>query len=61
MTLFKPNRLIRLCLTSLFLLVTSAGVHAGGTAPGTDIDNQATTFKVDLKEQSRRWQEKETG
>jgi uncharacterized repeat protein (TIGR01451 family) len=38
---------MRLCLTSLLLLVVSAGAHAGGTAPGTDIDNQATLdYKV---------------
>jgi uncharacterized repeat protein (TIGR01451 family) len=36
-----------LCLASLFLLALSAGTHAGGTAPGTDINNQATlNYKV---------------
>jgi len=42
MKLLESARLLRPGLTSLFLLVASAGVHAGGTAPGTDIDNQAT-------------------
>jgi len=33
MKLLKPNGLMRLCLTSLLLLVVSAGAHAGGTGP----------------------------
>jgi hypothetical protein len=32
--LLKPNRLVRLCFTSLFLLVVSASAHAGYTARG---------------------------
>jgi uncharacterized repeat protein (TIGR01451 family) len=45
-------RLLRLGFTSLFLLVASAGAHAGGTAPGTDIDNQATlNYKVGTTDQ----------
>lgn len=52
MQLYKPDRPSRLYLTSLFLLVLSSGAHAGGTAPGTDIDNQATlNYKVGTTDQ----------
>ena len=49
---YKPIWHSGLCLASLFLLVLSAGAHAGGTAPGTDIDNQATlNYKVGATDQ----------
>jgi len=49
---YKPIRHGSLCLASLFLLVLSAGTHAGGTAPGTDVNNQATlNYKVGTTDQ----------
>ncbi len=52
MKLFKPRGRMSASLTSLLLLVASAGAHAGGTAPGTDIDNQATlNYKVGTTDQ----------
>ena len=62
MKCLKPNRLMRLCLTSLLLLVVSAGAHAGGTAPGTDIDNQATLdYKVGGTDQPSVTSDGDTG
>ena len=53
---------MRLCLTSLLLLVVSAGAHAGGTAPGTDIDNQATLdYKVGGTDQPSVTSDGDTG
>lgn len=47
MKLFKSRGRMSASLTGLLLLVASAGAHAGGTAPGTDINNQATlNYKV---------------
>ena len=52
MKCLKLNRHICLYFTSLFLLVVSVGAHAGGTAPGTDINNQATlNYKVGATDQ----------
>ena len=52
MKLFKSRGRMSASLTSLLLLVASAGAHAGGTAPGTDIDNQATlNYKVGTTDQ----------
>jgi uncharacterized repeat protein (TIGR01451 family) len=49
-------------LTSLLLLVMSAGAYAGGTAPGTDIDNQATlNYKVGATDQPAVTSDGDTG
>ena len=62
MKCLKPNRLMRLCLTSLLLLVVSAGAHDGGTTPGTDIDNQATLdYKVGGTDQPAVTSDGDTG
>lgn len=59
---YKPIRHTGLYLTSLFLLVVSAGAHAGGTAPGTDIDNQATlNYKVGTTDQPPVTSDGDTG
>ena len=59
---YKPIRHSGLCLASLLLLVLSAGAHAGGTAPGTDIDNQATlNFKVGGTDQPAVTSDGDTG
>jgi len=62
MKLFKPNGPIRLCLASLFLLVVSAGAYAGGTTPGTDINNQATlNYRVGSTDQPAVTSDGDTG
>ena len=62
MKLYKPDRHSRLYLTSLFLLALSCGAHAGGTVPGTDIDNQATlNYKVGTADQPPVTSDGDTG
>ena len=62
MKLYKHDRHSGLCLASLFLLALSAGAHAGGTAPGTDINNQATlNFKVGGTDQPAVTSDGDTG
>ena len=59
---YKHHRHSGLCLASLFLLALSAGAHAGGTAPGTDINNQATlNFKVGGTDQPAVTSDGDTG
>lgn len=59
---YKPIRHSGLCLASLFLLVLSAGTHAGGTAPGTDINNQATlNYRVGTTDQPPVTSDGDTG
>jgi len=62
MKCLKPARFSRLVLTSLFLLVVSTGAYAGGTAPGTDINNQATlNYKVGATDQPAVTSDGDTG
>ena len=59
---YKPIRHAALCLASLFLLALSAGTHAGGTTPGTDINNQATlNYKVGATDQPPVTSDGDTG
>lgn len=59
---YKPIRHAAMCLASLFLLALSAGTHAGGTTPGTDINNQATlNYKVGATDQPPVTSDGDTG
>jgi uncharacterized repeat protein (TIGR01451 family) len=59
---YKPIRHLPACLASLFLLVLSTTAYAGGTAPGTDINNQATlNYKVGSTDQPAVTSDGDTG
>ncbi len=59
---YKPLRHISVCLAGLFLLALSASTHAGGTAPDTDINNQATlNFKIGGADQPALLSDGDTG